>query len=198
MKTLLKVVRWVGGALGVSKTTADKYGCRAGTVGLAQTKRLAEAANRKQVPRPLKPRTQAMMREIFPDLDVENIRLRTGCRLPANRFKKSGSIYGMTFGYTIYWRNAVLDEDDAHTLVKLIHEVKHVDQVRELGGEKEFACAYGKGYLEGGGELPERLAHRQSDPYHANPLEAAAYRLDAQYRNAAGRGDPSKLPFPSG
>ena len=198
MKTLLKVVRWVGGALGVSKATADKYGCRAGTVGLAQTKRLAEAANRKQVPRPLKPRTQAMMREIFPDLDVENIRLRTGCRLPANRFKKSGSIYGMTFGYTIYWRNAVLDEDDAHTLVKLIHEVKHVDQVRELGGEKEFACAYGKGYLEGGGELPERLAHRQSDPYHANPLEAAAYRLDAQYRNAAGRGDPSKLPFPSG
>jgi len=198
MRTVLKIVRWIGGVRGMSETTADKYGCRAGRIGLAQTKRLAEAANRTHEPRPLKPRTQAMMREIFPDLDVENIRLLTGCRLPANRFKKSGSIYAMAFGYTIYWRDTAFDEDDAHTLVKLIHEVKHVDQVRELGGEEEFACAYGKGYLAGGGELPERLAHRRSDPYHTNPLEAAAYRLDAQYRDAAGRGDVGKLPLPAG
>ena len=102
----------------------------------------------------------------------------------------------MTFGYDIYWRNQVLNENDAHTLVKLIHEVKHVDQVREFGGEEGFACEYGKGYIRGGGDLPDRLKHREDDPYYANPLEADAYRLDHRYRNKAGRGDRSLLPLP--
>ncbi len=196
MKTLLKVVRWIGGTLGISPERADKAGCVAGRIGVKQTKRLAELANRNLTPRPLEQRTQQMLREIFPELDVENIRLRTGCRLPANSFKKTGSIYGMTFGYDIYWRNQVLNENDAHQLVMLIHEVKHVDQVREYGGLDGFACEYGKGYLAGGGELPERLEHKRDDPYFANPLEADAYRLDAKYRNAAGRGDRSLLPLP--
>ena len=91
-----------------------------------------------------------MLRKIFPDLDVDQIRVRRGCRLPANRFDKSGSTYAMTFGYSIYWRDEVLDEDDPVDLVKMIHEVMHVEQTRRLGGEAEFACAYGEGYLEGG------------------------------------------------
>ena len=40
----------------------------------------------------------------------------------------------MTFGYTIYWRDE-LDESKPDDLVKLIHELVHVDQVRRNGGE---------------------------------------------------------------
>ena len=135
-----------------------------------------------------------MLRRLFPDLDVDRIRVRTRCRLPSNRFNRTGRIYGMTFGYTIYWRGE-LDEDDPSHLVKLIHETVHVDQTRRLGGESPFACEYGKGYVAGGGSVPDHID--KPTAYHRNPLESEAYTFDSQFRDAKGRVVPDRLPLGS-
>ena len=92
----------------------------------------------------------------------------------------------MTFGYTIYWRDE-LDESRPDDLVKLIHELVHVDQVRRNGGESAFACEYGRGYIVGGGQLPAYIDDVTA--YHRNPLEAEAYNFDAQFRDDAGCAD---------
>jgi hypothetical protein len=97
----------------------------------------------------------------------------------------------MTFGNTIYWRDD-LDESDPKDLVKLIHEIVHVEQVRRLGGETAFARTYGAGYLEGGGELPDYI--HQPTAYHRNPLEAEAYSFEARFRDGSGQVVPDRLP----
>lgn len=97
----------------------------------------------------------------------------------------------MTFGYTIYWRDE-LDEDRAEDLVKLIHELTHVEQVRRAGNENAFACEYGKGYVRGGGTLPSHI--KRPTQYHRNPLEAEAYTLEATYRDDDGNVLADKLP----
>jgi hypothetical protein len=135
--------------------------------------------------------TVARLRSLFPQLDLTTIRVRTRCRLPANRFRPTGSIYAMTFGSTIYWRDE-LDESDPRDLVRLIHEIVHVDQVRRHGGESSFACEYGRGYLEGGGTLPPYI--EDASAYHRNPLEAEAYNFEARFRDAAGKVVGDRLP----
>jgi len=119
------------------------------------------------------------------------VRVRMRCRLPSNRFHERGSIYAMTFGSTIYFRDE-LDEQNPAQLVHLIHELVHVDQVHRLGGETAFACEYGKGYVNGGGQLPAYI----DDPsrYHRNPLESEAYSFEAQFRDERGRVAPDRLP----
>jgi hypothetical protein len=134
--------------------------------------------------RPLPAATITRLQPWFSDLDLRVVRVRTRCRLPPNRFRERGSISAMTFGSTIYWRDG-LDERDPDDLVRLMHELVHVDQVYRLGGESAFACAYGEGYLSGGGQVPAHI----DDPtaYHRNPLEAEAYGFEARFRDAAGR-----------
>lgn len=188
--SLFGTLRSVGEALGLARPAID-YGCSIGRIAFRETKRSAMIVNVGRPSRSLRPATQAMLRELFPDLDVEHIRVRTRCRLPANRFKPDGSIYAMTFGYTIYWRDE-LDEDDPGHLVKLIHETVHVDQVRTHGGESGFACAYGRGYIEGGGRVPDHIDRPTA--YHRNPLEAEAYEFDARFRDERGRVVPDRLP----
>ncbi|MDJ0767186.1 MAG: hypothetical protein QNJ12_00275 [Ilumatobacter sp.] len=175
------------------KRAAEPVGCNLGKVIYRETKRSAQIANFHRPRRQLRPGTRALMRELFPELDVNAIRVRTRCRLPSNRFSQTGSIYGMTFGYTIYWRDN-LDEDDPTDLVKLVHEVMHVDQVRRYGSEDDFACEYGKGYLAGGGDVPGHI--RNPTAYHRNPLEAEAYAFDARFRDERGRVVPDRLPTP--
>lgn len=187
----LGTLRSVGEALGFVPARASSVGCNLGRVVYRETRRAAQIANFTRPRRALASETQTMLRSIFPDLDVSAIRVRTRCRLPANRFKPTGSIYAMTFGNTMYWRDD-LDESDPVHLVHLIHETTHVDQVRRLGGEDEFACEYGIGYLRGGGELPSHLA--EPTDYHRNPLEAEAYRKESKYRDDRGRVVPSRLP----
>ncbi len=97
----------------------------------------------------------------------------------------------MTFGYTIYWR-ADLDEKNPVDLVKLIHEIVHVDQVRRYGSESSFACEYGRGYIEGGGSLPSYID--EPTAYHRNPLEAEAYTFDARFRDDSGHVVATRLP----
>lgn len=190
--SFLGTIRSIGEAFGFWRSRAVPLGCRIGTVAFRETKRSAWVANVGRPNEPLTGDTQDMLRTLFPDLDVARIRVRTGCRLPANRFDTRGSIYAMTFGSTIYWRDDVLDEDDPVDLVKLIHEVVHVDQTRRLGGESAFACAYGEGYLEGGGDLPAYI--EKPTAYHRNPLEAEAYTFESQFRDERGKVVADLLP----
>lgn len=183
--SILGTIRSIGEALGLWKPRAVPIGCSIGKVAFRETKRSAQLANLTRPSEPLQERTQAMLRKHFPDLDVGQIRVRRRCRLPANRFDERGSIYAMTFGNSIYWRDAVLDEDDPADLVKLIHEVMHVEQTRRLGGEDAFACAYGEGYLQGGGDVPSRI--KNPTAYHRNPLEAEAYTFDSKFRDENGK-----------
>lgn len=191
---LLGTIRSIGEALGLWKSRVVPIGCSTGKRAIRETKRSAQLANLTRSSEPLKQGTQEMMRQLFPDLDVSQIRVRRGCRLPANRFDEQGSIYAMTFGNTIYWRDKELDETDPVDLVKLIHEVMHVEQNRRLGGEAEFACAYGEGYLQGGGDVPKRI--RNPTAYHRNPLEAEAYNFELQFRDENGKVAPELLPWP--
>lgn len=187
----LSSLRSFGEALGIWKSKAIPIGCALGRSVYRETKRSTQLANVRRTRDPLAPATIARLQPLFPGLDLKRIRVRNRCRLPSNRFRQSGSIYAMTFGYTIYWRDQ-LDESDPVDLVKLIHEVVHVDQVRRFGSESSFACEYGKGYIEGGGVLPDYIGAPSA--YHRNPLESEAYSFEAQFRNTAGRVVPSRLP----
>jgi hypothetical protein len=157
----------------------------------SETKRSAQIVNIMRRSRPLQATTIERLKPLFPDLDIENVKVRTRCRLPSNRFRETGAIYAMTFGYTIYWRDE-LDESKPDDLVKLIHELVHVDQVRRNGSESAFACEYGRGYIAGGGTLPAYIDDVTA--YHRNPLEAEAYNFDSQFRDEAGRAVASRLP----
>ncbi len=190
--SILGTARSIGEALGWWKPRAVPIGCTIGKVAFRETKRSAQLANINRSSEPLTPQTQAMLRQLFPKLDVSQIRVRRGCRLPANRFDERGSTYAMTFGHSIYWRDEVLDENNPVDLVKLIHEVMHVEQTRRLGGEAKFACAYGEGYLQGGGDVPARI--KDPTAYHRNPLEAEAYTFDSQFRDEDGNVVPELLP----
>ena len=188
---LWSTIRSVGDAFGFWERRVVRWGASWARRVFRETKRSAQIANFRRATRPLSARTIQRLQPLFPDLDLHGIRVRTRCRLPSNRFREDGSIYAMTFGTTIYWRDA-LDEDDPRDLVKLIHEIVHVDQVRRHAGEAGFACEYGKGYLEGGGQLPAYIDHPTA--YHRNPLEAEAYSFEAQFRDAGGRVVHDRLP----
>lgn len=184
-------VRSVGDALGISKRQIVPVGCGLGRSVFAETKRSAQIVNITRSRRPLQPATITRLKPLFPELDLATIRVRTRCRLPSNQFRQTGSIYAMTFGYTIYWRDE-LDETNPVDLVKLIHEIVHVDQVRRYGGESSFACEYGRGYIEGGGTLPTYIDAPTA--YHRNPLEAEAYTFDARFRDDSGHVIATRLP----
>jgi hypothetical protein len=184
-------IRSVSDALGLWERRIVPLGCELGTTIFRETKRSAQIANLGRRPRGLRTETVQRLQALFPDLDLGAIRIRTRSRLPSNRFRHRGSIYAMTFGATIYWRDE-LDEHDPDDLVKLIHEIVHVDQVRRHDGEDGFACAYGVGYLEGGGVLPAYVDAPTA--YHRNPLEAEAYSFEARFRDAEGRVVPGSLP----
>jgi hypothetical protein len=184
-------IRSVGDALGVSKPKAEPVGCALGQTVFTETKRAAQIVNLIRPRRSLQATTIARLKTLFPELDLTKVQVRTRCRLPSNRFRQTGSIYAMTFGYTIYWRDE-LDETKPDDLVKLIHEIVHVDQVRRFGSESSFACEYGRGYLEGGGSLPAYID--EPNAYYRNPLEAEAYTFEAKFRDASGHVVPAQLP----
>jgi len=184
-------VRSVADALGVAPARVDPIGCDLGQRIYRETRRAAVIVNLARRPRPLGAATVARLQPLYPDTDLSTVRIRTRCRLPANRFADRGDIYAMTFGTTIFFRDE-FDEDDPRDLIGLIHELVHVDQSRRLGGESAFSCEYGRSYLRGGGELPAYI----DDPtdYHRNPMESEAYTFESRFRDAQGRVVPSRLP----
>jgi hypothetical protein len=187
----LSTAKSVASSFGILDSHVRPAGCELGRNIYRETKRSAQIANVRRPKMPLSEKTKRRVQPLFKDLDLDAVRIRTNCRLPPNKFQSSGSIYAMTFGNTIYWRDE-FDESDPIDLVKLIHELVHVDQVRRRGGEKNFACDYGKGYVEGHGELPDWISRPTA--YHLNPLEAEAYSFESQFRDDRGRVLRSKLP----
>jgi Domain of unknown function (DUF4157) len=184
-------MRSVGGTLGIWQEHAVPVGCTVGRTIFTETKRSAQIANLGRSSRPLRPSTIRRLQPLFPGIDLHDVRIRTRCRLPSNRFRERGAIYAMTFGSTIYFRDE-LDEHSPAQLVHLIHELVHVDQVHRFGGETAFACEYGKGYVNGGGQLPAYID--DVSRYHRNPLESEAYSFEAQFRDEHGRVVPDRLP----
>ena len=184
-------MRSAGGTLGIWDVQVAPIGCTLGRTIYTETKRSAQLANLGRSSRALQATTIERLQPLFPATDLHGVRIRTRCRLPSNRFRESGSIYAMTFGSTIYFRDELDERNPAH-LVHLIHEVIHVDQVRRFGGESQFACEYGKGFLNGGGQLPTYMDDVSA--YHLNPLESEAYSFEQQFRDARGRVVPDKLP----
>lgn len=182
--SIWSTARAIGDALGVTKRYTEPVGCALGRTIYNETKRATQIVNVLRPRRRLNRATTDLLAPWFPQLDLSSVRIRTSCRLPSNRFDTTGHIYATTFGTTIYWRDA-FDEDDPVELVHLAHELVHVDQVRRLGGESAFACEYGRGYIEGGGELPAYLD--DVGAYQRNPLEAEAYRFESRFRDEQGR-----------
>ncbi|HSJ92132.1 MAG TPA: DUF4157 domain-containing protein [Ilumatobacter sp.] len=176
--------RAVGAALGIPERRLVPVGCARGRSEYTETKRASQIVNVLRPGRPLSAATIARLQPWFPHLDLHSVRVRTGCRLPPNRFQERGRIYAMTFGSTIYWRDE-LDERNPNDLVRLMHELVHVDQQRRHGGESAFACAYGEGYVSGGGQVPAHISAPTA--YHRNPLEAEAYAFEARFRDSVGR-----------
>jgi hypothetical protein len=94
-----------------------------------------------------------VLADLFPDLDLERVRVRHRARLaiPA-RYR------AITLGSGIYARPA-LSAASLADLELLLHELAHVRQYRRLGW-LGFACAYGAGVATSG--------------YRASPLETEA------------------------
>lgn len=179
----LGTLRSIGNATGRWGRDLDPAGCTLGKVIYREAKRSAQIVNVRRPTTPLPDSVQGRLAPEFPDLDLGDVRIRTRCRLPANRFDRTGSVYAMTFGNTIYWRGDV-DFETPRDLARLVHELVHVDQVRRLGGEAAFACAYGVGFVDGDGDVPPTI--RNPTAYHRNPLEAEAYTIEAAFRAAHG------------
>jgi Domain of unknown function (DUF4157) len=184
-------MRSVGETLGVWEARAVPVGCTVGRTIFNEAKRSAQIANVRRPRRSLSPVTIRRLQPLFPGIDLHDVRIRTRCRLPSNRFRESGSIYAMTFGSTIYFRDE-FDEQNPRHLVQLVHELVHVDQVHRFGSESAFACEYGKGYLSGGGRLPTYI--EEPTAYHRNPLESEAYSFEERFRDERGRVVPDRLP----
>ena len=137
-------------------------GCTGGVAIYEAAKLIAQVRNRTRRARKLKPETICRLNDLFPDLDLSRVRIYINASLPANWFTSADDIYGMTFGYKIYFKGSGYQKSEGG-LRKLMHELVHVDQVRRRGDrESRFACDYGKGYLAAGN-------------YEDNPLEKEAY-----------------------
>ena len=129
-------------------------GCILGIPIYFAGKWLTRAANVHRVEQRLSPELTARLAPLFPHLDLTRVRLKDHANLPVlPRYN------GIAFGYRLYFRHT-FNENDARSLRVLVHELVHADQVRRLGGEVAFACAYFAGHFVAG--------------YDGNPLEEEA------------------------
>ncbi len=170
-------------------------GCEIGKIAFRETKRSAQMASVRRRARTLRADTIERLQPLYADVDIADVRIRTRCRLPSNRFQASGSISAMTFGNAIYWRDE-LDGGNPRDLVPLVHELVHVEQVKRHGGKTPFAVASGTDDVEGGGRHPSFID--EPSRYHPNPLEADAYSFAARFRDSEDRVLPDSLPAPTG
>jgi hypothetical protein len=106
--------------------------------------------------------TKNIMIPLFPHLDLERIRIKSGSTLPPNWFRGRAKFVAITFGYTIYCTDIKMQSTNKNLNV-IMHELVHADQVRKRdNSEIKFASDYGKGYLHTGN-------------YRQNPLELEAF-----------------------
>jgi hypothetical protein len=151
------------------KSDLEKLGgCTGGQIIYFSAKALAEVLNvsRKQIA--LWPDTKKIMKHLFPDLNLSNIRFQNKCTLPGNWF--NSNVNAMTFGYRIFHKDKDLQQS-WQKLSVLMHELVHVDQLRKRNNdEAAFACDYGKGFLQGGSYLKNPMEKEAYDFVSAHPL----------------------------
>lgn len=137
-----------------------KYGPRAGGVMIYNAAKVStKLVNLNKKHLRFYPDTMNRLRIFFPSLDLNRVRVVENAVLPANWFQNPGKVEAMTFGWNIYSPESDLQyKYDGIKL--LIHELNHVQQIRNLG-ETGFAALYGEEYLKYG--------------YWNMPLEREAY-----------------------
>jgi hypothetical protein len=166
MDVLKKLKRLGGGAGGVIIYNAAKLA--------------AEVGNSTAKTRKLKPDIILRLRPVFPHLNLKKVSLFIEASLPPNWFTTSNDVEGMTFGYSIYFKGSGY-QTDLSKLHWLVHELAHVDQVRQReNSETQFARDYGVGYLQAGN-------------YWDNPLEIEARAIEAVYLSKLRWADGSLL-----
>jgi hypothetical protein len=139
---------------GILKTNGGRSG---GLLIYNVAKATALATNMMKHHLPVYPDTKARLERLFPQVDLDRVRIVKDANLPGHWWKDDTE--AMTLGWTIYARASDL-EYTYEGLRTLIHELVHVRQMRGLG-EEEFACRYGEQLLEFG--------------YENMPLEVEAY-----------------------
>jgi hypothetical protein len=147
--------------------TIKLFGCIGGIFAYFAAKWLARLVNLHRIRQSLSPETIARLQPLFPQLDLRQIILKDHANLPTNWFRWLTSAQAMAFGHRIYFLHT-FNENDPRFLRLLIHELAHTDQVRRLGREIYFACAYGRGHLQHG--------------YQDNPLEVEARQFADEHK----------------
>ncbi|MBN1413925.1 MAG: hypothetical protein JW973_02390 [Bacteroidales bacterium] len=93
------------------------------------------------------PDVEKRLKELFPGMSFDAIKIVYNARLPAHIFRRS--IEGMTFRNIIYIAHNCFRRD-AESFLLLVHEMVHIRQIREMG-ELSFVCKYGAQFLMNGG-----------------------------------------------
>ncbi len=127
----------------------DVGGCAGGVAIYTAAKELARIRNIARKKRKLWASTKKVMKSYFPKLNLDEVEFCINSSLPPNWFQSPDRIQAMTFGYRIYFKGSRV-QGSKPGLKLLMHELVHVDQVRRLGSDVAFACAYGEGYLKSG------------------------------------------------
>ncbi len=158
--------------MNVLKELERAGGCEGGRLVYFLAKPLVEVANLGRKHITLWPDTKKIMRRFFPKLDLDQVSFQNNCELPGNWFTPAKNVAAMTFGNRIFFKGKDIQKSWAK-LELLMHELVHVDQVRRYGGEWNFACAYGKGFLAAGNYRDNKLEKEAFDLVAKNPLPAS-------------------------
>ena len=194
------IASWVGGRPSARSVRHSAGGVRPSRRSVAASARRSTGrpsgrraiANVHRRPQTPGPRLRALITDLFPELDVGRAALPHRLSAPAQSLPRGRLGAGDDVRARRSSGAGDFDEDDPRDVVNFLHEVVHADQVRRYGGESGFACEYGKGYVEGGGELPAHIT--EPTRYHRNPLEAEAYSFEARFQDAPGPGHPELDP----
>jgi hypothetical protein len=149
--------------MGVLDILEDLGGCAGGQRIYQLANAAMEARHPRRERRRLQTATVRRLQHLYPDVDLSSVRFVTSADLTLQELFEEEAA-AITFGATMWFKHKRrhMEETEAGLLL-LMHELVHVAQYRRLGSSKTaFACAYGMGYLEGGG-------------YESNPMEQEAY-----------------------
>lgn len=140
----------------------DLAGMTAGVVLFSISKAAAGLANMKVPARRLSSKTINLMKPLFPQLELERVKIKEGSTIPPNWLRKGKRFSAITFGYTVFFTETGMQSTNEKLNV-VMHELVHTDQVRRRGdSESRFAGDYGKGFIKAGN-------------YRDNPLEKEAF-----------------------
>jgi hypothetical protein len=141
-------------------------GCEGGKIVFKVVKKWTEELNKDAPSAKLEPKLIEVLKEYAQLIDLDRVRLISNADLPPDWFAPDYT--GITFGYNIYFKHQFDSSNESHIRF-IVHEIYHVDQYRRYGSTNNFACEYGKGFVDGGFS------------YDSNPLEEDANEFEDRY-----------------